>query len=71
MCSVCLQSPCHSRCPNAPEPVPTYTCCECGEGIYKGEKYFDGADGTVCKNCMEEMTVSKLLELVGESLMTA
>lgn len=37
MCSLCLKTPCDSRCPNAPEPKPVVNCKECGVGIFEGE----------------------------------
>ena len=30
MCMICGQSPCDSRCPNAPDPPAVYTCAHCG-----------------------------------------
>lgn len=51
MCSVCLQNPCDSRCPNAPEPKPVCLCSECNEGIYEGDKYLEGVNGPVCTTC--------------------
>ena len=35
MCNFCGWSPCHTACPNAPEPKPLYICKHCGEGIFK------------------------------------
>ena len=52
MCSVCLQNPCDSRCPNAPEPKPVCLCSECNEGIYEGDKYLEGVNGPVCTTCL-------------------
>lgn len=31
MCAVCRKNPCDSRCPNAEEPSPVYTCEWCKE----------------------------------------
>lgn len=56
MCSVCLQNPCDSRCPNAPEPKPVCLCSECNEGIYEGDKYLEGVNGPVCTTCLSDMT---------------
>ena len=36
MCDVCHMTPCHPRCPNAPEPPKVYTCKYCGEAIVDG-----------------------------------
>lgn len=71
MCMVCRQSPCHSRCPNAPEPVAKYECCECYEGIYEGDKYFDGPEGYICENCLDDKTAREVLELLDEQLKIA
>ena len=38
MCSICLQNPCHPRCPNAVRRV-RGTCDECGEELYEDEYY--------------------------------
>lgn len=71
MCSVCLQSPCSSRCPNASEPEPVYMCIKCNEGIFSGDKYFDSYLGPICEDCLDDMTVKECLEYVGETLSTA
>lgn len=48
MCSICLQNPCHPRCPNAVRRV-RGTCDECGEELYEDEYYVtDGMNGTYC-----------------------
>lgn len=67
MCSICMQVPCHPRCPNAPEPEPIMRCAECGEGIYEGDDYYDiGDGGGICKECMEDKSTSELMDLFGE-----
>lgn len=71
MCSICMQNPCHPRCPNAPEYKPIMRCLECGEGIYVGDKYYDTGYGGICGECMEDKTVSEILELLGERLSVA
>lgn len=71
MCMVCMQIPCHSRCPNAPEPKPMYWCCECGEGIFEGDKYFQYENSEICKTCMEEKSTEEMLGLFKERLKTA
>lgn len=68
MCSVCLTNPCHPRCPNAPEPIPEYICTECEEGIYEGDEFFKIGKKTICKYCLDEMTVEEILELFDEKL---
>ena len=64
MCEICRQTPCNSRCPNAPEPEPVEKCLKCGE-------YFDGPDGPICENCMEDMSYSEVLEIIGEKMKVA
>lgn len=71
MCAMCGSYPCVSRCPNAPEPVPVYKCCKCGDGIHDGEKYYDGPEGHVCECCLEDMTAREFMKLIGETLSTA
>jgi len=71
MCSICLQNPCASRCPNASEPKPVECCVLCGEGIYEGGKYFESNEGPVCKECMEEKSYEEILDIFGESMKTA
>lgn len=71
MCEICRRIPCDPRCPNALEPKAVATCVECGYEIYSGDKYFEGADGCICEDCMTEMPLSKLLAMFGETLRTA
>lgn len=71
MCSVCMSNPCHPRCPNAPEPEPVYTCNKCGYGIFDGDKFFDGPEGYICEECLDDMTTDEILEMFGEKLQTA
>lgn len=52
MCSECLQSPCHPRCPNYDPPVFDECDC-CGSEIYEGEDYWE-IEGTIyCERCIE------------------
>ena len=71
MCEICRQTPCNSRCPNAPEPEPVEKCLKCGDGIYQGDGYFDGPDGPICENCMEDMSYAEVLEIIGEKMKVA
>lgn len=71
MCAMCGSYPCVNRCPNAPEPKPVYTCSWCNEPIFEEDKYMDTADGPVCKECIEGMTVSEFMEMIGETFSTA
>ena len=70
MCSVCRRNPCAAGCPNAEEPKPIHICKECGYGIYEGDHYYDGPDGYYCEECLEDMSVKELVELLGDELKT-
>lgn len=39
MCDLCLQNPCHPRCPNYRIPKAIHYCSICGNGILDGEEY--------------------------------
>lgn len=71
MCEVCRQTPCHPRCPNAAEPTPVHTCGWCKEPIFEGEEYMETPDGPVCKDCIEGMSITEFMEMVGEKFKTA
>lgn len=71
MCAMCGSYPCVSRCPNAPEPKPVYVCEKCGYGIFEEDKYYDSPEGYICKECVEDMTVSEFMEMIGETFSTA
>lgn len=71
MCEMCRQIPCASRCPNAPEQKPIKTCLQCDGGIYEGDEYFDSPNGPVCEECMEDMSYSEILEVIGEKMKVA
>lgn len=70
MCSVCLQSPCSSRCPNAPEPIPVPRCNRCGEGIYDGDKYLDSTEGPICEDYVDDMTSYEMMKAMEYELST-
>ncbi len=65
MCSICHQTPCHPRCPNAPEPPAVATCRRCGEDIVLGDEYanIDGSD--YCEGCIDDMPYCELVPLLG------
>lgn len=71
MCSICLQNPCSSRCPNSSDPMPNKWCVHCGDGINVGDKYFGSDAGPVCKECMEGKSYEEILDIFGESMKTA
>lgn len=70
MCVMCGSYPCVNKCPNASEPVPVYSCYKCGTGIQYGEKYYESPEGYVCESCIEDMTASEFMDLIGETLST-
>ena len=66
MCSVCLNTPCHPRCPNYSPPKTTHYCSICNEGIYDGEEYFENENGDIAHwECIEEMTRREFIEWMG------
>lgn len=71
MCGVCLMTPCHPRCPNAPEPVAARICSRCAGGIMVGQGYLDSEEGPICEECLSDMTAREYLDFVGERLTTA
>lgn len=68
LCEICGQNPCHSRCPNAPEPKEVHICSECLEGIYPGDRFYESCGSYVCEECLKGMTIDEIFELLGESL---
>jgi hypothetical protein len=52
MCVICRCTPCHPRCPNAPDPEYRIRCSECGCKIYLGEGYYKVDGETYCEDCM-------------------
>lgn len=56
MCDHCLQSPCHPRCPNAPEPPLFANCKYCGAEIYDGDAYYKVGDDAYCEACVRYRT---------------
>jgi hypothetical protein len=46
-------------------------CKECGVGIFEGERFYDSEKGPICEDCMDDMTVSEMLELFGEKFTIA
>lgn len=65
MCSECLQSPCHPRCPNAPDPKPVETCYKCGDGIFPGDEYAKIDGVCYCESCLDDMPLCVLIPLLG------
>ena len=56
MCEICLQNPCHPRCPNADSITPFAICWICGFEIYEGDEYFMYDNKKVCSECVKEFT---------------
>ena len=52
MCEICLTTPCHPRCPNAPEPRIVHWCIHCYEPIREGDDFYDGDGEAWCEECM-------------------
>jgi hypothetical protein len=53
MCEICLRSPCHNRCPNAPDPRAVFICSGCGRDIYDGDDYWDVMGEQFCERCID------------------
>lgn len=53
MCRECLQHPCDSRCPNAPQPKIVTYCYECGSEICEGEEYYQIGKENICSDCVK------------------
>ncbi len=70
MCMECLQTPCHPRCPNAPEPeYPKCALCN-GEihpsgmtGLFMAYPLPDG--GYMCDCCANEMDGHEFADAIG------
>lgn len=58
MCTICKMTPCHFRCPNSSEPKAAAFCVQCGQAMYRGDSHLNG----VCKECLEDFTVSEWLD---------
>lgn len=71
MCSECRMTPCHPRCPNAPEPAAVYTCKICKEPITEGEEYYEMDAEFYHEECFEDNAVKILLEECGAMKGTA
>lgn len=54
MCDMCWQTPCHPRCPNAPEPLVIHYCIHCGVKIREGDCYYDIDGEPWCEDCIRE-----------------
>lgn len=64
MCSVCYQTPCDSRCPNATPPKALHDCDYCNEGIEAGDKMVHINGAYYHLECLEDMDIEELLVLL-------
>lgn len=53
-CDICLQYPCHPRCPNSPEPPAVFVCSGCGRDIHEGEDYVELCGEQWCERCIDD-----------------
>ena len=72
MCEICGQVFGHdSRCPNYDSKIGAiYICSNCGEGIHNGEKLLEHKGKKICLECLENMSATDLLNIVGLSIQT-
>lgn len=56
MCAECLRTPCHPRCPNAPEPeeITVYVCSGCSHEIKDGEYVWEFVGEQFCEVCVDK-----------------
>ena len=56
MCEVCRSTPCHPRCPNAPDPeeIPVFVCSGCGKDIVDGQDYWEIMGEQFCETCIDK-----------------
>lgn len=54
MCHICLQTPCHPRCPNANEPDLFALCVNCDRKIFEGDDYYELDGEPWCEDCIEK-----------------
>lgn len=71
MCEFCHSFPHLHGCPNEPKPKAIYTCRCCGEGIVADDQYADIDGEKYHAECLEDMTIYKLLDLFGVSVEVA
>lgn len=64
MCSECWQTPCHPRCPNAPEPPAVFICSECGGKIYEGDDAYHVLEEVYCEDCIRSFC--RTAEFIGD-----
>ncbi len=65
MCSICHQSPCDGRCPNAPDPPTVHTCKHCSEPIVVGDAYVEMDGEQYHEECFSDCAEEILFESYG------
>jgi hypothetical protein len=70
MCDTCLQTPCAFGCPNH-EPEQIFECGLCDQGIIAGETYAEIEGKKYHLDCLDELSISELVELCGYETYTA
>ena len=71
MCSICHSFHCLPGCPNAKPSKAVAYCKSCGEAITPGDEYAVIDGDAWCENCLEEMPLCQLVELLGSDWLTA
>ncbi len=71
MCAECHQTPCHPRCPNAPEPKAIFICESCGEAICEGDDAYEIGGAYYHEECAEDNALEILVELFDARKFTA
>ena len=62
MCMECRQTPCHPRCPNAPDPKPVYECEYCHDGIYEGDDCVRHGNDYYHDDCFRDVAYKIMIE---------
>lgn len=71
MCDICRHMPCLSGCPNEEEPEEITVCESCGEEICVGDRYCVIENGAYCEACIDDMSKTELMMLLGINMLTA
>lgn len=65
MCDICGYFPCITGCPNSADETPVCHCTRCGDPIFDGDKYAEICDETLCENCVDGISPSEWLDIIG------
>ena len=71
MCEICTHTPCHPRCPNAPDPQPVYECAWCKDPIVAGSEYYKIDEDYYHEECLADNALSVLVDKIDVSYGTA